>query len=105
LTGLLVLDRVLMHPLIVGEIACATPPQRARTLTDLNGLKPAQQASIREVIGFIERERLFGLGCGLIDLTLLASTLVTPQAQLWTLDQRLGALATRFGVMYGAPPH
>ena len=48
---------------------------------------------------FIESQRLFGLGCVLVDLLLLASTLMTPGAELWTLDKRLGALAERFGVM------
>ena len=31
---------------------------------------------------FIEREQLNGMDCGLIDLMLLASTLITPGAQL-----------------------
>jgi hypothetical protein len=54
---------------------------------------------------FIERERLFGLGCGLVDLLLLCSTLLTPSARLWTLDKRLSALAERFGVMHAPTPH
>jgi hypothetical protein len=37
---------------------------------------------------FIETERLYGQGCGCVDLTLLASTLMTPGAQIWTLDNR-----------------
>jgi hypothetical protein len=88
------------HPLIVGEIACGTPPRRIQTLSDLNGLQQTQQVSVREVLEFIERERLFGLGCGLVDLMLLASALMTPGVELWTLDQRLSALAERFGVLY-----
>ncbi|EQD40112.1 PilT domain-containing protein, partial [mine drainage metagenome] len=43
---------------------------------------------MREVMEFIEREKLYGLGCGLVDMTLLASTLITPGAELWTLDKR-----------------
>ncbi len=95
----------MVHPLIVGEIACETPPQRNRTLLDLNALQPTRQASVQEVMDFIEHERLFGLGCGLVDLLLLASTLMTPDAELWTLDQRLGALANRFGVMHRPTAH
>lgn len=63
------------------------------------------QANLREVLAFIEQERLFGLGCGLVDLSLLASTLMTPGAELWTLDRRLGDLAQRFGVAYRSPIH
>jgi len=105
LAALLELDRVMVHPLIVGEIACGAPPQRNRTLLDLSALQPTRQASVQEVIDFIEHERLFGLGCGLVDLLLLASTLMTPDAELWTLDKRLGALANRFGVMHRPTGH
>lgn len=53
-------------------------------------------------MSFVEREQLFGLGCGLVDVGLLASTLITSSATLWTLDRRLSALAERFGVAYSA---
>lgn len=105
LISLLTLDSVMVHPLIIGEIACGTPPNRVQTLSDLQGLQPVQQANHQEVMNFIERERLFGLGCGLIDLLLLASTLLTPNAQLWTLDKRLQQLAERFGVAYQPTTH
>lgn len=100
LANLLNLDLVMVHPLILGEIACGTPPNRLQTLDDLGSLQQVQQASVREVIAFIERERLFGLGCGLIDLQLLASTLLTQGAELWSMDKRLCALAERFGVLH-----
>lgn len=100
LAGLLELDLVMGHPLIVGEIACGTPPSRNQTLSDLNALQPSRQASVREVMDFIERDRLFGQGCGLVDLLLLASTLMTPGVELWTRDKRLSELAERFGVMH-----
>ncbi|MDR2015038.1 MAG: VapC toxin family PIN domain ribonuclease [Azoarcus sp.] len=100
LAGLLELDLVMAHPLILGEIACGSPPNRTQTLSDLLSLRQSRQASVSEVMDFIERERLFGLGCGLVDMLLLASTLMTPEAELWTLDKRLGAMAERFGVMH-----
>lgn len=100
LTDLLELDLVMAHPMVLGELACGTPPSRARTLADLARLQSTQQASLREVLAFLERERLFGLGCGLVDITLLASTLMTPGVEFWTLDKRLGVLCERFGVMH-----
>ena len=105
LANLLTLDLVLIHPMVLGELACGTPPSREQTLADLARLQPTQQASMREVLAFVERERLFGLGCGLVDMALLASTLMTPGAELWTLDKRLVALAERFGVMHHATLH
>lgn len=96
-------DAVLCHPWVLGEIACGTPPAREQTLADLAALQTAKVASVQELMVFIDRERLSGLGCGLVDLGLLASTRITPGAQLWTLDKRLAALAERFGVAF-APP-
>lgn len=105
LVHLLEHDLTLAHPLIVGEIACGTPPDRQRTLADLDGLRQARQASFSEIIDFIASERLFGLGCGLVDVALLASALMTPGTELWSLDKPLNNLARRFGVMHRPAPH
>lgn len=98
-------DLVMIHPLIIGELACGTPPSRTQTLTDLASLQPARQASAGEVLDFIDREHLFGLGCGIVDMHLLASTLITQGARLWTLDKRLDMLAERFGVAHRIGAH
>lgn len=105
LVSLLLLDLALSHPMIVGELACGTPPARARTLTDIGLLQQVQRASLAEVMDFIERNKLYGLGCGLTDLMLLASTLLTPGAELWTLDRRLAGMADRFGVLHQSVLH
>jgi hypothetical protein len=47
-------------------------------------------------MAFIEQEHLFGQGCGVVDLILRATALITPGARLWTLDERLAGLARRF---------
>jgi predicted nucleic acid-binding protein len=106
LVNLLKLDLALTHPMIVAELACGTPPAlRARTLTDIATLPQTRQASLNEVRELIEREQLFGLGCGLVDLALLASALLTPGSQLWTQDKRLLELAKRFGIAYQPAQH
>ena len=106
LVGLLTLDMALTHPMVVTELACGTPPApRTRTLADIATLPHARQASLNEVRDLIEREQLYGLGCGLVDLTLLASTLLTPGSRLWTLDARLVRLAERFNITYMPPRH
>lgn len=102
LVRLLNADRVLSHPWVLGEVACGTPPHRQQTLDDLAALRRVQVANPEEIMSFVEREQLFGLGCGLVDVGLLASTLITASATLWTLDRRLSALAERFGVAYSA---
>ncbi|GHB94900.1 type II toxin-antitoxin system VapC family toxin [Thermomonas carbonis] len=101
LAQLLALDVVLIHPWVLAELACGTPPApRRRTLDDIARLRPAVQASQAELLDFIEREKLHGLGCGMVDVALLASTLLTPRTRLWTLDKRLAVLADRYGVAH-----
>jgi hypothetical protein len=85
----------------VTELAFGTPPApRSRTLADLATWRQARQARLDEVRRFIEREQLYGLGWGVVDLALLASTLITPGSRLWSLDKRLTQLAQRFGVAF-----
>jgi predicted nucleic acid-binding protein len=105
LVGLLHQDQVLVHPWVIGEIACGTPPKRAETLAHLASLQPATTASAAEAMAFVEREQLFGLGCGWVDVHLLAAACLTPRCQLWTLDLRLAALAQRFGRAFGSLIH
>jgi predicted nucleic acid-binding protein len=102
LRTLLSADQVLVHPMVLIEIACGTPPApRERTLSDLRQLRSATVASSEETLALIEREQLQDLGCGAVDLLLLGSVLLTSDAVLWTLDKNLEALAARFGISFG----
>jgi len=105
LVDLLAHDRVLTHPFVIGEIACGTPPARSLVLTSLKLMRSVDQATMDEVLNFINRNQLHGTGCGIVDISLLASTLITPDAALWTLDKRLHALATRFDVAFNPVLH
>ena len=101
LIDLLQNDMVLCHPLIVAEIACGTPPTpRSQTIGDLKLLRQATIASQAEVLNFIETRALFGRGCGYIDLALLASTILTDGAVLWTLDKRLASMGSECKLLY-----
>ena len=106
LIDLIELDRALTHPMVLLEIACGTPPApRRQTLNNLGLLQTCNQASVTELMEFIEYNQLYGLGCGLVDMALLASTLITPGTELWTLDKRLAELAARFGVAHSPMLH
>ncbi|HAT30916.1 MAG TPA: VapC toxin family PIN domain ribonuclease [Janthinobacterium sp.] len=106
LENLLNQDMVLTHPIVIGEIACGTPPApRTQTLGDLGLLQMTQHVGLHETMEFIERESIYGMGCGLVDRVLLTSTLITPSAKLWTLDKRLAELAERFGVAHRVAVH
>lgn len=105
LVHLLSIDRAWVHPWVIGEVACGAPPQRTATLQAMRALQVSAQPTPDEVLAFVERDQLFGSGCGLIDLTLLASTLMTPGLQLWTMDARLARWAQQFGVCFTPSLH
>ena len=83
------------------ELACGTPPApRSTTLIFFFFFSHSEQATFTEVAEWIEQQQLYGLGCGLVDLSLLAATQLTPQTKLWTLDKRLQQVALRFDLAY-----
>ena len=104
------LDRgiVVMHPFVVGEIACGSLSDRAMILELLQNLPLAVVAGSDEVLGFIERHQLHGKGIGYVDAHLLAAVALTAGAKLWTRDKRLRAAAVDLGLAcadaVGAPP-
>lgn len=85
-------DQILMHPFVLGEIACGSLHRRSSILNDLAQLPRAVSAEHDEVLAFLEQHRLFGKGIGWIDAHLLASAALT-HCRLWTLDSRLGDAA------------
>jgi hypothetical protein len=84
---------VLVHPFVVGEIACGLLPRRAETLSLLAKLPAVPVAGPDEALVFIERHGLAGHGIGYVDVHLLASVALAPGTKLWTRDKRLAAAA------------
>lgn len=103
LAALLEDGRVLAHPFVIGEIALGNLRQRALVLGALQDLPQATVAAEAEVLHFIEREGLAGLGIGYVDAHLLAATRLTAGASFWTRDRRLAAVAARLSL--AAAPH
>ena len=102
LGALLEAGAVLCHPNVLLEVALGTPPQRRAVIGLLSRLDMAPVATSAELLAFIERRALQGRGCGAVDASLLASTLLRPATTLWTLDKRLAALAKELGCGYRA---
>jgi predicted nucleic acid-binding protein len=88
---------ILMHPFVVGELACGNMRQRETILRHIEALPAAVKANDAEVRGLIEKHRLWGRGIGWVDAHLLASTLLS-QCQFWTLDRLLTETASHLGV-------
>jgi predicted nucleic acid-binding protein len=90
--------RVLVHPFIIGELALGNLRQRRVILASLQDLPQANFATDQEVLHFIERHALAGLGIGYIDAHLLVAVQLTAGASLWTRDKRLLRVAERLGL-------
>ncbi len=92
LASLLHDGQVLMHPFVIGELACGNFRDRKGKLVLLHNLPQATVASDKEVLQFIETATLPGRGIGYIDAHLLAAARLSA-ARLWTRDKRLAAVA------------
>lgn len=90
---------VLCHPFIIGELACGHLKNRDEIISLLQTLPMAQTADDDEVLQFIESNQLFGTGLGLIDIHLLASSLLS-RAVLWTADTKLHGAAVKLNILY-----
>ena len=88
---------VLIHPWVIGELACGNLRNRSQVLELLQGLPAATVASDAEVLLLIERDRLMGRGIGYVDAHLLASARLS-HCRLWTQDRRLAAVAQEQGL-------
>lgn len=98
-------NSVLIHPFVLGELACGNLKSRQDTLRLLANLPHSPKASDAEVLQFIETHKLMGKGIGLIDAHLLASTALSADAVLWTHDKRLAQIAKNLKLGHQFPAH
>ena len=92
-----------MHPHVIGEVMLGSMRQRAVVLRELRLLPQAVLAHDDEVLEFIEREALFGLGIGYVDAHLLASARLTGGTMLWARERGLAEAAARLGLAFRPP--
>ena len=97
LSVLLEEGQVLVHPFVLGELACGTLRRRAEVLAHMRRLTTAPLVSNEEAHRVLELRKLMGKGLGWVDIHLLASCLVA-RAALWTLDRRLAQSAEVLGL-------
>lgn len=101
LTTLLDGGRVLMHPFVLGELACGNLLKRDKILKLLGDLPRISVASDAEALFFIEQHELMGRGIGYVDVHLLAAvTLESTTTRLWTRDKRLRTVADTLALAY-----
>lgn len=93
-------SRVLMHPFVLGELACGNIANRDVLLTLFKDLPQAAVATDDEVLIFIEQRELMGRGIGYIDAHLLAAVALNGSAWLWARDKRLQMVANSLALDY-----
>jgi predicted nucleic acid-binding protein len=99
LVAMLSEGQVLVHPWVVGELACGNLQDRKLVLELLQSLPSAPVASAGEVLFFIEKHALMERGIGYVDVHLLAA------ARLWTRDRQLVVVADELGMAYAEIRH
>lgn len=102
LSELLGNEQVLLHPFVIGEIACGNLKHREEILTLMQSLPSAAKVDDREILFFIERRSLMGSGIGLVDMHLLASCMNEP-CSIWTFDKRLHKAAVELKTAFTRP--
>ena len=95
---------VLAHPWVIGELALGNLGRRDEVIGLMRGLPQATLAGDDEVLRPIEQEGLHGAGIGYVDAQLVAATMLTPDAALWTRGRRLSAVTARLGLGHQPTP-
>ncbi len=98
LSRLLNHNQLLMHPFVTGELAIGSLHHRDAFLQKLSELPQAEVMSADNVLQFINRHALHGVGIDYIDVHLLAAAAALPGTRMWTADRRLHAACLRLGI-------
>jgi predicted nucleic acid-binding protein len=104
LVSLLAAGLVVCHPSVVVEVACGTPARRGEVIDLLRRMDSLPVAAPDELLALLQCRALFGRGCGLVGIGLLASVLISGQSLLWTHDRRLDAVTAELGRAYRPTP-
>ncbi len=100
LINLLQAGRVLIHSMIIGELACGTLKNRTQRLSDWGALPGITELSHASVLSAIESRHLMGRGIGFVDAHLLCAVLNHNGTLLWTRDRSLKRSAEECGVIF-----
>ena len=99
LEELLLDGKVVCHPFIIGELACGNIKNRNEFMSLIQSLPMAPTVTLDELLYFIERNKLMGIGIGFVDAHLMASAQLS-RIPLWTSDKRLKPAAIKLKVSY-----
>ncbi len=88
---------VVIHPFVIGELACGNLANRKEIMELLSALPQINLATHYEALYLVESRSLTGHGIGWIDVHLLASALLSGGG-IWTGDRKLRTVANFLGI-------
>ena len=103
LDSLLRYNEVVGHPFVYGELLIGDRGGSRILLTQYEKLVQSTPVEHAEVVEFVIKRGLHGLGMSWIDVHLLASTVVDG-IQIWTADERFLEVAKALEVAYSPQP-
>ncbi len=93
-------DRVFIHSMIIGELACGNIHNRQEHLRQWQSLPRIAELAHDDVVAVIEARGLMGRGIGFTDAHLLCATLYEEGTWLWSRDKRLARIAEDLDIAY-----
>jgi len=99
LAMLLSSQEVVLHPVILGELAVGGLKKRRQTLADLRVLPMVPERPFDESLDLIGHHRWYGIGLSWGDVQLLAAAL-SSGIPIWTFDTTLQTQANKLGIAW-----
>ena len=93
-------EQIVLHPMVIGELACGNLTDRSLVLNRLHQMPRLAAVTDEAAEVFIETYKLMGKGIGFIDVHLLAAVAAAAGARLWTRDKRLAHCAGTLGFAF-----
>ena len=100
LANLVDAGEVLMHSMVIGELACGNLSDREKRLSSWRSFPMISEANHQEVLSAIESRQIMGRGIGFVDAHLLCAVLNREDTWLWTRDSSLHRVAGDLGVAF-----
>ena len=92
---------VLVHPLVIEELATGSLRHRAEVLAAMEDLNEGVTLSHDELLAFVDVRALWGKGLSLVDAQLLGAALLSRGAMtIWTRDKTLKVAAEAMQIAY-----
>jgi predicted nucleic acid-binding protein len=91
--------KAVVHPFVLGELACGNFKNRDEIFGLLSNLPTIAEISMEEYFVFLENHKLYGLGLGFVDIHLLASSLIS-RCTIYTREKSLLTVANRLKIGY-----